>query len=92
MKKIILIFIMILIGWVQPCFAMERFEIITTEELERMLEDRAAGKLEFALVNTLDEIVFLDSSIPGSVNVPWSRVEKSIGQVGDNKDLLLIMY
>lgn len=72
--------------------AMERFDIITTEELEEMLTLRDQGKIDFILVNTLDEIIFRDASIPGSINIPWSRVNEFIHHAGDDKDKLLIFY
>ena len=40
-----------------PAHALERFDIVTTEELREMLEARDRGELEFLLVNTLDEII-----------------------------------
>ena len=73
-------------------FAMERFEIVTTQEMNQMLEDRAAGKIDFVLANTLDEIIYLNSSIPGSVSLPWSRVDKVIHRLGDDKEKLIITY
>jgi hypothetical protein len=73
-------------------FAMERFEIVTTQEMKQMLEDRAAGKIDFILTNTLDEIIYLNSSIPGSVSLPWSRVDKVIHRLGDDKEKLIVTY
>ena len=73
-------------------FAMERFEIVTTQEMKRMLDARAAGETDFVLVNALDEIIFLDSSIPGSVSLPWSRVDKEIHRLGMDKEKLIITY
>jgi 3-mercaptopyruvate sulfurtransferase SseA len=73
-------------------FALERFDIITTEEMKQMLEDRAAGIADFVLVNALDEIVYRDSSIPGSVNVPWSKVDETAYRLGDDKNKLIVTY
>ena len=72
--------------------ALERFDIITTQDLEQMLTDREVGKADFVLVNALDEIIFRNSSIPGSVNVPWSKVNETFYQLGDDKEKLIITY
>jgi hypothetical protein len=72
--------------------ALERFEIVTTMELKQLLEDRAADKANFLLINTLDELIFKDSSIPGSINVPWCKVEETAGRLGENKNKLIICY
>ena len=89
----------ILMGTVAFClllsatvYAMERFDIVTTQEMNQMLEDRSAGKADFILVNTLDEIIFLNSSIPGSVNLPWSRADKLIHRLGNDKEKLIVTY
>lgn len=74
------------------CHALERFDIITTEELEQMLAQRADGKLDFVLINALDEIIFRNASIPGSVNVPWSRVDETIDRLGNDRDKLMLTY
>ena len=70
--------------------ALERFEIVTTEELVSMLEQRERGELDFVLVNTLDEIIFRNSSIPGSVNIPWSRFGETVHRAGKDMDKLLV--
>jgi hypothetical protein len=72
--------------------ALERFDIVTTQELKLMLDARAAGKADFVLINTLDELIFKDSSIPGSINVPWCKVEKTSDRLGENKNRLIICY
>jgi hypothetical protein len=89
--KICLSVVMMLLFAV-PSFSMERFEIITTEELEGMLEARELGTTDFVLVNTLDEIIYRNSSIPGSINIPWSRVKETIDRAGEDKDRLLVLY
>ena len=75
-----------------PLPAMERFEIITTQDLEKMLMERESGAIDFTLVNTLDEVIYRNSSIPGSVNVPWSRVKETINRLGEDKEKLVITY
>jgi hypothetical protein len=72
--------------------AMERFELITTQELEQMLVQRQRGEIDFVLVNALDEIIYRNNAIPGSVNVPWSRVNELIGRLGTDKDKLIVTY
>jgi 3-mercaptopyruvate sulfurtransferase SseA len=72
--------------------AMERFELITTQELEQMLAQRQRGEIDFVLVNALDEIIYRHNSIPGSVNVPWSRVNERIGRLGSDKNKLIVTY
>ncbi len=72
--------------------AMERFDIVTTEVLEKMLKDREKGQMTFVLVNTLDELIYRDRSIPGSANVPWSRVEETAHRLGPDKEKLIITY
>lgn len=71
---------------------MERFELITTLELEQMLAQRQRGEIDFVLVNSLDEIIYRHNSIPGSINVPWSRVNELAGRLGTDKNRLIITY
>ena len=89
--KFLAIFFFLFIN-VIPAFALERFDIVTTEELEWMLAQREAGKVDFVLMNTLDELIFKDRSIPHSVNVPWSRIDDTIGRLGSDKNKLVISY
>ena len=72
--------------------AMNRFELITTQELEQMLAQRQRGEIDFVLVNALDEIIYRNNAIPGSVNVPWSRVNELIGRLGTDRDKLIVTY
>jgi rhodanese-related sulfurtransferase len=72
--------------------AMERFDLITTQELERMLAQRQRGEVDFVLVNSLDEIIYRHNAIPGSVNVPWSRVDELVGRLGTDKNKLIVTY
>ncbi len=92
MNKVIYLTISALLLFNPAAFAMERFDIVTTEEMKQMLEDRAAGLTDFVLVNSLDEIIFRHSSIPGSVSLPWSRIEKVAHRLGNDKDKLIIIY
>ena len=80
------------LGSVQMAAAMERFELITTQELEQMLAQRQRGEIDFMLVNALDEIIYRHHSIPGSINVPWSRVDELAGRLGTEKNKLIITY
>jgi len=81
-----------LFSWLPDLGAMERFDIVTTESLEALLKSRDAGQADFLLVNTLDELIFCDSAIPGSINVPWSRVDDTIERLGSDPSRLLIFY
>ena len=76
-----------------PAVAMERFDIVTTQELAQMLAERDAGSRDFCLVITLDTMIYEHQSIPGSVNVPWSRV-KELGaeRLGPDRDRLIVTY
>lgn len=75
-----------------PVSALERFDIVTTEELHELMEKREAGKVDFLLVNTLDTLVANHHSIPGSVNLPWSTVKESNSVLGEDTDKLIITY
>jgi 3-mercaptopyruvate sulfurtransferase SseA len=66
--------------------------LVTTQELEQMLAQRQRGEIDFVLVNSLDEIIYRHHSIPGSVNVPWSRVDELAGRLGTDKNRLIITY
>ena len=92
MKKILGLIVMVLLLFVSRVSAMERFEIVPTNQMKKMLDHRAAGKKEFILVNALDEIIFRHSAIPGSVNIPWSRVNELQQKLGKDKDKLIITY
>lgn len=92
MKRVIYVTLSVVLLLGSAAFAMERFDILTTQELKQMLDDRAAGKIDFILVNGLDEIIFRNSSIPGSVSVPWSRVAQTAHRLGEDKEQLIITY
>lgn len=92
MRKIWWIIALLLIGGVQTAAAMERFELITTLELEQMLAQRQRGEIDFVLVNSLDELIYRHHAIPGSVNVPWSRVNELAGRLGTDKNRLIVTY
>ena len=72
--------------------ALERFEIVTTSELKQMLDLRQAGQMDFLLVNVLDELIYNHTSIPGSINIPWSRVGENVDNLGPDKKKLIIVY
>lgn len=76
----------------QFSLALDRLETITTEEMKRLHDERAAGKIDFILVNTLDEIVYRNSSIPGSVNIPWHRTDDLQDRLGKIKNIPIITY
>ncbi|WDP88403.1 MAG: hypothetical protein HUN04_01030 [Desulfobacter sp.] len=73
--------------------AMERFPIVTTRELVSLLDQRANGEKEFILVHTLGELIFQNQSIPGSINLPWTRVsDLALERLGPEPDILIITY
>lgn len=93
MKKIMItVLLWGMIGVIFPAFGMERFEIITTQELQQMLKEREAGHQDFVLVNTLDALIYEHHSIPGSVNIPWSRVSEMADRLGPDRNRLIITY
>lgn len=73
-------------------YGLERFDIVTTDQMKQMIEERAAGKIDFILVNSLDEIIFRNSSIPGSINIPWIKVDKLAHMLGEDKNKLIVTY
>ena len=90
-KSIIFLMIMIIFGS-SSVYAMERFDIITTQQLKQMLDERNVNKIDFILVNSLDEILYRNAAIPGSINVPWSRVDELVSRLGDDKEKLIVTY
>ena len=91
LKKTIMVLVFLNLICIQAD-ALERFEIVTTENLQQLLELREQGNADFILINTLDEIIFRNSAIPGSINIPWSRIDETVYRAGDDKDKLLVMY
>jgi len=87
-------FIPILVLVLQTSFvyAMERFDIVTTEQLYRMIEDRQAGRSDFLLINTLDTLIYNHHSIPGSVNIPWSAIKDSPDLLAMDKKRPIVTY
>ncbi len=73
-------------------FALERFDIITTEKMQALLEQRKAAKIDFVLVNSLDEMIYRNSHIPGSVNIPLSSIDENIHKLGQDLSKLIIPY
>lgn len=72
--------------------AMERFDIVTTEQLHALLQQRKAGKNDFLLINTLDKLIADYHSIPGSINIPWSDASTSSLLNTTPKNLPIITY
>ena len=92
MKKGVLLILGILFLLPASGAALERFDIVTTQQLSEMLADRAAGKTDFLLVNALDGIIFRDAALPGSVNIPWSRLAELSDRLGADRDRLIVTY
>lgn len=84
--------LMVLLIGIHSATAMERFDLVTTQELEQLLAARQNGEIDFLLVNALDEIIFRNVAIPGSVNIPWSRVSERAHLLGDDPEKLIITY
>jgi rhodanese-related sulfurtransferase len=83
---------MLLLTGIHYAAAMERFDLVTTQELEQMLNARQKGELDFLLVNVLDEIVFRNVTIPGSINIPWNLINEKVHLLGDDPDKLIITH
>ena len=92
MKNIFAPIFFVCLLFVHSAHAMERFGVLTTDEMYQMLEERKAGKKDFILVNTLDELIYKNSSIPGSINIPWSKVTQLSDRLGKNKHRLIVTY
>lgn len=92
MKKLFLLLAVFLLVTTNPACGLERFDIVTTEEMQQLLEDREAEKIDFILVNTLEEMIFRDAAIPGSINIPLGRIETNIQKLGRDKEKLIVMY
>ncbi|MBI9074568.1 MAG: rhodanese-like domain-containing protein [Desulfatibacillum sp.] len=92
MKRIVLWVMLMVYIFPFSSLAMERFDIVTTEEMHAMLKDREEGKMDFLLVNALDELLFRNEAIPGSINVPWANTEGAVHRLGDNKDRPIVIY
>lgn len=75
-----------------PGEAFVRFDVVSTQELHELLEQRRQGQTDFLLINTLDEIIYKSSSIPGSINIPWSEIDSRYTELGENKERLIITY
>lgn len=71
---------------------LERFEIITTEDLEIKLQERVQGEIEFLLVNCPGEMIYRHSFIPGSINIPLGKTKDHIHKLGTDKNRLIIPY
>ncbi|MFH1155959.1 MAG: rhodanese-like domain-containing protein [Pseudomonadota bacterium] len=92
MKANLLLVFGFFLTFTSGAWGMERFDVLTTQEVKQMLDQREAGTLDFLLVNTLDEMISNDSSIPGSVKVPWSKVSTFAYRLGTDKNRLIVTY
>lgn len=91
-KKIFFLTALICLFFCTQAFPMERFDIVTTRELKTMLDEREAGRLNFLLVNGLDRIIYREASIPGSINIPWSKMDPYASLLGNDRNRLIITY
>ncbi len=92
MKSSLLFIITILLFLPSSGAALERFDIITTAEMQQMLNDRESGKIDFLLVNGLDKMIYNHATIPGSINIPLSSYKQCSARLGTQKDKLIIPY
>lgn len=88
----VLVVLLLLVSSCPPVSALERFDIVTTRELQEMLEEREQGRNDFVLVNALDALIANHHTIPGSVNVPWAKAANAKELLGDDMDKLIITY
>ncbi len=91
MKHTLTLLVVILL-WHIPALALERFDIVSTQELHELLTQREDGTLDFHLVNALDNLLANHQSIPGSMNIPWSDVSNADKKIGTDKEKLIIAY
>ena len=92
MKNRVAALVLMLLSISVSSVALERFDIVTTQELERLLAQRQAGETDFVLVNALDEMIYRHTSIPGSINLPWSRMDQLVHRLGPDRNKLIITY
>lgn len=92
MKKHFPLTLILFFAFTWNAYSLERFEVITTEEMEKLLKDRQNGTMDFLLVNSLDEMIFRNSSIPGSINVPLGQIKKHTHKLGNDLDKLIVPY
>ncbi|MBC8318681.1 MAG: rhodanese-like domain-containing protein [Desulfobulbaceae bacterium] len=92
MKKLLVLAGIILCVFAHNSYALERFTVVSTEEMQQMLADRIAGKTDFLLVNTLDEMIYRDTSLPGSINIPLGRIDAHAHKLGQDKEKLIVTY
>lgn len=88
-RLIIILFILLLST---RCFALERFETLSTAELQSLLERREKNQIDFLLVNTLDTMIANHHSLPGSENIPWPEVSTHATLLKRDKNLLIVTY
>lgn len=88
----ILLMLAVLFGAADESWAFVRFNVVTEKELSDLLVQRQRGEADFLLLNTLDEIIYKSRSIPGSINIPWSQIDRRMDELGENRDRLIITY
>ena len=92
MQKMSFLFLVACFFFAGKAQAFERFPVVVTDELQDMLVQRSSGKIDFTLLNTLDEIIFHHQSIPGSMNIPWNVIDDRYTELGEDKNRLIITY
>ena len=92
MKHFFIIISLLFLLYPVNATGLERFEILTTAELEQLLKDRETGKADFILINSLDRMIFRNSAIPGSVNIPNGHLKQHANKLGSDTAKLIIPY
>ncbi len=92
MRKLLVLAAISLCVFAHNSYALERFTIVTTEEMRQMLTDRKAWKTDFLLVNALDEMIYRNASIPESINIPLGKIDAHAHKLGQDKEKLIVTY
>jgi len=92
MRAMLLFFTLILVIFPGNGHSLERFDIMTTEEMEEMLHKRKNGHQDFILVNALDEMIYRNSHIPGSINIPLGKIEENSFKLGADRSKPIVTY
>ena len=92
MKRLIILTCILLLCGASAASALERFDIVTTEEVQQMLKNRSAGLTDLILVNCLDAMIYRHAAIPGSVNIPLGDIPANIHKLGKDKNIKIVTY
>lgn len=73
-------------------FTFERFDTVSTMEMQELHDKRKNGDVDFILVNALDKIIFREHSIPQSINIPLYDFDNQLFMLGDDREKDIITY